>query len=165
MGSDSAATNGWGELTTLTESKVFTRGSVIYGVAGSVRVMNLIMYRFQPPPPQTDDLHEYMATDFVDAMRECFKTYGVAEEENNVESVQAEILIGVRGTLYSVHGGDYQVIRPAAQFDAVGTGGQIALGSLYSTQKRAPHARIQLALEAAQEYMASVRGPFMIGKV
>ena len=164
MGADSAATNSWGELSIISQPKIFTRGIIIFGVAGSARASNLLMYRFQPPEPQTNDVDEYMATDFIDTMRECFKQGGVAQEDNNVESVYAQILVGLMGNLYSIDG-DFQVCKNAYGYDAIGTGGMIALGSLYSTKKRSPQARIQVALEAAQEYMASVRGPFVMGRV
>jgi hypothetical protein len=101
----------------------------------------------------------------VDALRECFKQGGIAEQDNKVERVQAIVLIGVAGNLYTMHGGDYQIAKAACGYDAIGSGGMIALGSLHSTPKKSPVARIQLALEAAQEYMASVRGPFVVEKI
>ena len=165
MGGDSAATNSWGEISSVVDPKVFLKGIFIIGVAGSPRVGNLLLHKFVPPEPHTDSVSEYMVTDFVDAMRECLKNGGIASNENNVESTPAEMLVGVAGHLFSVMGWDFQVTSPACGYEAIGTGGAYALGSLFSTQKRSPQARIQLALEAAQQHMASVRGPFFIGRV
>jgi ATP-dependent protease HslVU (ClpYQ) peptidase subunit len=164
LGGDSAATNGWGELTISADPKVFKRGDFLFGIAGSVRVSNLVRYRFQAPQPQTDNLDEYMKTDFIDHLRECLKQGGVAEQDNNVESSFSPMLIGIGGVLYSI-GGDFSIIRSACGYDAIGTGGMIAMGSLHATPKMAPMKRIQLALEAAEANMASVRGPFVMEKI
>ena len=164
MGGDSAATGGWGELTIHLDPKVFKRGDFLFGVAGSIRVSNLILFKFQAPPPQTSNLDEYMKTDFIDALRECLKQGGVAAQDNNVESMFSHILIGIAGKLYSVES-DYCIVRSATEYDAIGTGGAYALGSLHATPKMAPMKRIKLALEAAEANMASVRGPFVMEKI
>ena len=158
------ASNNWGELTIHSDPKVFKRGDFLFGVAGSVRASNLVMYKFQAPPPQTNSIDEYMMTDFIDALRECFKQGGVAENDNNVESIWSQILIGIAGKLYTING-DFSIMRSACGYDAIGTGGMIAMGNLHATPKMAPMKRIKLALEAAEANMASVRGPFVMEKI
>ncbi len=59
---------------------------------------------------------------------------------------------------------DFQVGEVLKNYVSVGCGCSYALGSMYSTEKSSkdPKSRIVIALEAAQEFSAGVREPFII---
>jgi hypothetical protein len=61
---------------------------------------------------------------------------------------------------------DYQVAESVLDYEAVGCGTDIAMGSLHATGEHTTMyavQRIKAALEAAEEFSAGVRGPFVFG--
>jgi ATP-dependent protease HslVU (ClpYQ) peptidase subunit len=167
MGADSLGVSGH-ETVMRRDEKVFALGSgpdsMIVGFAGSFRMGQALRYGFVPPEhPDGMDEHEYMVLLFVEAVRERFTKAGFNRTENGVDS-GGFFLVGYRGRLFSVES-DYQVGEPAITYFAIGSGAQIALGSLYSTDPDTltPRERLIWALEAASAFNASVGGDFRIG--
>jgi ATP-dependent protease HslVU (ClpYQ) peptidase subunit len=160
LGGDSIAIGGYA-MDVRTTPKVWRRGWFVIGCAGSLRAADVLRYRFAPTPPPADpsfDLHRYMATDFVDALRDVLKAHGVLAVENNAEEVQAELLVGARGRLFTIDD-DLQVGESEHAFAAIGCGRDLAMGALYAT-KGAPRSRLTKALHAAESFSAGVRAPF-----
>lgn len=158
IGGDSAGVSGW-SLTVRADSKVFINGPYVMGFTSSFRMGQLLRYALTPPEP-AGDLERFMATTFIDAVRECLKTGGWAAKENEREE-GGVFLVGIAGRLFRVDS-DYHVGEAVDGFDAVGCGEEVALGALYATarSRMAPQRRIKLALEAAERFSAGVRGPF-----
>lgn len=136
MASDSRMTIGY-DVATLAPSvpKVFHRGPFLIGITGSVRALQLLHYRLDPPAQQTDDDMEHIAITVVDSIRQLFKDGGVAEQTNGAEFTgddehYSRILIGYRGRLYRV-AADYNVTELTLPYVAMGSGEDFALGSLY----------------------------------
>jgi hypothetical protein len=163
MGGDSAAT-GWNHsLTVIADHKVIEKGSFLLGVSGSPRAMQLLRHSFTIPDhdPRTDT-ETYIATRFVDALRECFKNAGYAEKNREAECFRGSILVGYQGQLFTIHGDDYQIERSSLPYMAIGCAFDVALGSLYSTTGMPAEQRVVLALEAAEQFSAGVRRPFVV---
>jgi hypothetical protein len=99
-----------------------------------------------------------MSTWFVNAVRSCLKSGGYASTEHGRES-GGTFLVGYHGRLYEVWD-DFQVGRPAAGYTAIGCGGDLAIGALYATRDDNPTLRVAVALAAAEQFSAGVRGPF-----
>jgi hypothetical protein len=159
LGADSAGVSGW-LLSVRADEKVFTNGPYAMGFTDSFRMGQLLRYRLDPPKPATGpDLHRFMATDFVDAVRECLKNGGFATRNNEQES-GGTFLVGVRGRLFTVHR-DYQVAENAGDIAAIGCGNELCLGALYASGGwESPRERLRTALAAAERFSAGVRGPF-----
>jgi hypothetical protein len=184
MGGDSGGvTDSW-LMTTRVDRKVFTteinKEEIIIGFTTSFRMGQLLQYHLAIPDyamyldPEVnmwpDPIAAYMQA-FVEAIRSCFKSYGSAKKENEVES-GGEFLIGFRGRLFKI-GSDYQVGESEDGYDAAGWAAPIALGALYATTRpvkarprvraiQDPGTRIRIALEAAHRFHASVRPPFIV---
>lgn len=160
IGGDSAGVSGL-SLSVRADTKVFRKGRYLFGFTTSFRMGQLIRYSLVPPKPKGDDLEGFMATRFIDALRDCLKSGGWARRENDREE-GGTFLVGVRGQLFTIYD-DYQVGRPADGFAAVGCGEDIALGALYATAGTGmkPRKRALLALQAAERFSAGVRGPFI----
>jgi hypothetical protein len=88
------------------------------------------------------------------------KDGGYLKADNGRES-GGVFLVGVRGRLFEIDD-DYHAREMLEQYDAVGSGVSVALGSLYSTTGQDPETRIRVALEAAEQFVTSVRAPFHI---
>jgi hypothetical protein len=160
IGGDSAGVNGY-DVRIREDAKVFVNGPFLIGYTSSFRMGQLLRFRFSPAnqSDHTDD-YEYMATVFVDAVRECFGTYGIKHVENEVES-GGSFLVGYRGRLYEIES-DFQVGMYADGYSAVGCGASYALGSLATSDGKTPRLRVQKALEVAERFSAGVRSPFVI---
>lgn len=163
IGGDSAGVGGY-SLTVRADEKVFRNGPMLFGFTSSFRMGQVLRYAFDVPDhdPRTD-IDKYMATTFVDALRECLKKHGVASKSNEVESC-GTFLVAYRGQLFCVQD-DYQIAKAVDQFDAVGCGHDVAKGSLFATSNVIGRERVETALRAAERYSAGVRGPFHISKI
>ncbi len=160
MGGDSAGVAGYG-LTVRADEKVFVKGDFVMGFTSSFRMGQLLRYSLKPPKYHPDvDTSEYMVVDFVNAARECLKTGGYAQKDKEVE-VGGTFLVGFNGKLFKVES-DYQVGIPMQFFDACGCGDDIALGAMFSNAHLSPEDRILQALEAAEQFSAGVRRPFIV---
>jgi hypothetical protein len=162
MGGDSAGIAGL-SITIRSDEKVFINGPFIIGITGSFRMSDLLRYKLDPPKQTVHrDDRAYLVTDFVDSLRKCFSVNGFGDKD---ATVGGTFLLGYKGKLYSVQK-DYQVGLPSTQYDAVGCGSDLALGSLHSTAKMnlKPEQRITMALEAASTFSAGVAPPFLILK-
>ncbi len=165
IGGDSAGVGGY-KLTIRKDEKVFKKGEFIFGFTSSFRMGQLIRYSFSPPKRhEGSDLFEYMATAFIDAIRECFKAGGYARKKNDEEQGGC-FMVGYRGRLFVIYD-DYQVEEPVTPYAAVGCGDDIAYGSLYTTHGGciAVDERIKTALSAAEQFSAGVRGPFVVESI
>lgn len=165
IGGDSASTNDSGLQTILASHKVFFIGSqetrMLLGCTTSCRMMQLLRYELHLPPyEQTMEVEEYLVTKFVNAVRDCLRSGGFAQKENEKEA-GGNFLVGFAGRLFEVQD-DYQVSEPVNGYEAVGSGAKFALGSLYATPQLLPEQRIELALQAATYHNAYVRPPYLI---
>jgi ATP-dependent protease HslVU (ClpYQ) peptidase subunit len=159
IGGDSAGASGW-SLTVRADSKVFHNGGYLFGFTTSFRMGQLIRYALKPPKP-AGELERFMATKFIDALRDCLKDGGWARKEAEREE-GGTFLVGIKGRLFTVHE-DYQVAEAADGYAAVGCGDEIALGALFATAgtRMPPERRVETALRAAERFSAGVRGPFV----
>jgi ATP-dependent protease HslVU (ClpYQ) peptidase subunit len=159
IGGDSAGVAGM-SLTVRADAKVFRKKGYLFGFTTSFRMGQLIRYSLKVPKVK-GNLDAFMATTFIDALRDCLKAGGWALKENDREE-GGTFLVGVQGRLFAVHS-DYQVARAADGFAAVGCGDQIALGALLATADAglSPRRRVLRALAAAERFSAGVRGPFI----
>jgi hypothetical protein len=158
IGGDSAGVADW-SMTVRADAKVFRVGDYLFGFTDSFRMGQLIRYTLKLPTPAAD-LDRYMATTFIDALRDCLKEGGWAKKDTEREE-GGTFLVGVTGRLFKVES-DYQVGEAADGYAAVGCGADVALGALYATDTTmAPAARVDVALRAAERFSAGVRGPFL----
>lgn len=173
IGADSAGTADTGMQTIRVDRKVFRLGPsdhdeqdiphLILGGTTSFRMLQLLQYALEVPPyTNKTSIEKYLVTDFVDAVRACFKKGGYDKRAGGEEQ-GGEFLVGWQGKLYHLFE-DYQVSEAATGYDAVGDGESIALGVLFATQnlEMPSEERLLLALRAAAYHCQSVRPPFLI---
>lgn len=159
LAGDSAGCAGW-DLTVRKDPKVFVNGQYVMGFTHSFRMGQLLRYAFNPPAPETSDLHGFMCTAFVDALRACLKDGGHATKDKEQEA-GGLFLAGVAGRLFVIES-DYQVAETADGYAAVGCGFQPARGALFATDGMEPVQRLGVAMSAAERFSNGVRGPFTI---
>lgn len=164
MGGDSAGVS-WHQLTIRADEKVFLNDGYLMGFTSSFRMGQLLRYRFTPPRRHpSDDLTQFMSTEFVDAVRKCFKDHGYAHVRDN-EETGGTFLVGIEGQIFKIES-DYQVGKPMLPFDAAGCGEELALGALFAMATRGgklkPQEVIETALTAAEAFSGWVRRPWTV---
>lgn len=160
IGGDSAGVAGL-SMNVRADQKVFRNGPMLFGFTTSFRMGQLLRHTLVIPDhdPRVP-VEKYMATTFVDAVRECLKSNGWACKTNERET-GGTFLVGYKGRLFCVFD-DYQVGESSDGYDSVGCGCEIAEGALFATAGQSPRERIETALKAAERHSAGVRGPFII---
>jgi len=163
IGGDSAGTNYLFKMETRTDPKVFVNGEFVFGYTSSFRMGQLLEHEFTPPTPhEGDDGVAYMVKRFIPAVKATLKSGGY-QKTSEGQDEGGTFLVGYRGTLYQVYS-DYQVARVRQGYQACGCGETLILGSLPATDRYdiSPKDRIIMALEAAEQFSAGVRGPFTV---
>ena len=161
IGGDSAGTSG-NDVTVRKDVKVFRNGDFLFGCTSSFRMTQLLRFKLKIPPVNKKDLYEYMCSDFVDAVRKCFKDGGYLKEDKGEES-GGVFLAAYKNRLFSVQS-DFQVEETVNGINAVGCGCNYALGSVFALKnKKVPiHTIVETALKAAENFSGAVRRPFVI---
>jgi len=165
MGGDSALVdNNAGIKVKIATPKVFDCFSYIIGYAGSARMGQLLFNYFQPsdPPRNPYELEMHMVTTFVDELRALAEEKGLRLDTGSEEMNDfASILVGINGRIFVIEP-DWQASEWLCDYAAIGSGMELAIGSLYTTNKLKvkPEERIKLALETASEHSTSVCEPF-----
>lgn len=164
MGGDSAGVSDDLSVTVRDEPKVFENGCYLIGFTSSFRMGQVLRYTALPVPPPRADLHRFMCTRFIDAVRKATSKSGYLGKDNLGREDLGQFLVGVRGRLFNIDV-DMSVGEARAKYDAVGCGSDLAKGALYASARLGEppsFAVVQLALEAAEAGSGGVRGPFTL---
>lgn len=166
MGGDSAGVDGDGyDLGLCRETKVWENGGILFGASGSFRVAQVIRWHMEIPAFTQTSALEYVTGPLVDSIRSALEASGALTkwEEDSTENMGGDLLIGYDGHVFEMWG-DFGVGELIHDYGAVGCGGQLACGSLATTEKMklTPKKRIELALMASERHSAGVRGPMVI---
>lgn len=168
LGGDSAATAGDGSQTLIADKKVFVNanGEVIFGICGSPKLIDPLRYTVFAKQKRGEDNREFVATVLVPMIKHALKESGcVTEHPEHGEHFQGEVLFGVGGKLYRMQS-NFQLITDSQGYASVGSGSDIAIGSLHATRRDSnARRRILTALEASALANAGVRPPFAIVSV
>lgn len=165
MGADSGCGLDTGETFILETKKIIKKDNMLLGISGFPRVINLVQYGLIFPVDECDDPMEYLVRDFVPSFQKCLESYGFCRCEDGVLHVpDSRILIGYKGRLFQVEA-NFQVIETIDDFAAIGSGCQVALGSMYSSQMKEPQERLELALDSAERYDNMVSSPFNFERI
>jgi ATP-dependent protease HslVU (ClpYQ) peptidase subunit len=165
IGGDSAGVAG-DFINARADRKVFCISPFIFGFSGSYRMGQILRYHFQPPVPKPDiDLEHFMVVDFIEAFRVVLKKYGWQKADDEGDACSA-FLVGIYGQLYKVEG-NFQIGKSLKPYNSVGAGQEIATGALYAIYQSSitVEEKLTIALNAAQEFCASVREPFHIESI
>lgn len=167
VGGDSAGVAGL-SIAARADQKVFINNNFIFGFTSSFRMGQILHHAFSPPQIlPNEDIHKFMSTRFVDSIRDAFKAGGYMTRHNDSDQ-GGTFLVGYKNHLFKIED-DFQVAENIYPYNAVGCGADIALGSLYTSikskaklDKLNSRAVVNMALNAAQEFSAGVRAPFLI---
>lgn len=151
IGSDRSASDDI-TIVPMCRPKVHIKNDYVFAYAGSFgtgQLMEMIDFN-----NTHDDPYYTIRLSIVEQMKRAIESFGSTSEDD-----VAQFLIGSKGKLFEFSTDDWSVIE--VEETAVGSGGPIALGSLYTTSSIYTDSsiRIQLAIEAAIQYSPSCSGP------
>lgn len=144
--------------------KMVENGPFLLGAAGDMRAINLLGHVLKPPTPpsfaEEEELDAFISTKFIPSVKKVFDDaqYGEKGEQDS------HIIAVVQGVVYDI-GSNYDWCRDVEGIYAVGTGGQFALGAIYSMlsgKKRtitAVRAAVLAAVEVACRLDSNSAGP------
>ena len=160
IGADSAAAQGW-EVVPLLIPKVFHRGPFLIAYTDSFRMGQILQYDLHPPEQENgEEIHQFMASKFVGAVREALRRNGWMTVKDGQES-GGTFLVGYRGHLYGIHS-DFQVMESAMHVQAYGVGREYALGAMLALSALAPEARIRASILIASQWCAGICEPIHV---
>lgn len=159
LGGDSAATSGDLSKRIIGESKVFLKKNIAFGIAGSPKILNALMNTENfNMMPKVSDLDTLVHNHVIPLVKKSLDEFDCLTSDGMFEGA---ILFGTKGKVFRVES-NFQVISCIHNFDSIGSGSDIAMGSLHSTKSLSPRKRITLALEASADNNAGVCAPFNI---
>lgn len=141
------------------EPKVFQVGDFVIGCTTSFRMIDILKYSFNPPvfSGDTQDIHKYMTTTFVNSMRKSFVDNGFALESEKWDF--GSMLIAYKDRLFVMED-DGHIWE--SEFHAVGSGMDYAIGCLYGLKRNNPKTDLVKALECASNFICTVCAPYII---
>jgi len=151
LGADSSAVENGG-ISTRIEPKIFKKGKFLMGYCNSFRFGQVVEYYFNPPKSKSSNIMEYMVCQFVPELISVTKYHDV--EENT-----SSLIIAYEGKIFYIDS-DWQVGWDTTDYHAIGSGADVAMGSLYSTEGQQPLERLRIALEASEKFSTTVSRPF-----
>lgn len=110
----------------------------IYGFTTSFRMGQILQYLFNEPMIEDDklngDLFAYMVKDYIPALRACLKENWHNKIEETMDNNCGQFIVGFRDRLFTIHQ-DLQVAEVVDDYVSVGSGYEVALGSLYADSR------------------------------
>jgi len=170
MGADTAGVSGY-IISRRKDSKIFSRtnpygNSMLIGFTGSFRMGQLLRYKLTIPKHiKNIDTYEYMCTYFIDEVKNILTENGFTKIVNNQNEI-GKFLVAYNQRLFIIDS-DLQVGESQLNYNACGSGGDIALASMrtldnYSKENYSGEAIINTALQVSEDFCSSVRKPFVI---
>ena len=167
IGGDSIAVDDSQDSVILDSSKVFPLmdGEMLVGHSGGLRDLQALKYGLGDLMSPIEGREEaWLCVTFANAVREAFRRFGALSIENGVEKT-GSFLIGLRGKVYLFED-SCGLVRDVKGYAALGCGAKYALGALSVLSafklELSPRRIVELALGAAVEHNAWVKGPFTI---
>ncbi len=142
-------------IMSMLQPKVIIKGDWIYGYAGSLGNGQLFDFIDLPPVKNKEDVYKILRMDIVENYKSILDTHGSSKDDDSTD-----FIIGCMGRLFEFNTDDWGVAEITEV--AIGSGGNFALGSLYSTIGNDPLERIGLAIGSAITYSPTCQGPIDI---
>jgi hypothetical protein len=159
IGGDSAGVSGL-DIVIRKDEKVFKVNDFVIGCTSSFRMIQLLRFSFSPPKVHDKDIYEYMCTDFINAVRTCFRDGGYLQKYSDGDEKGGTFLVGYKDRLFKVEN-DFQVAESIQGYDSCGCGEKYALGAIYNTSNTKAKLIVLESLRAAENFSNGVAAPFI----
>lgn len=170
IASDSLGSNEFSKLSRL-DNKIFKLNDVLFGVAGSYRISQILQYHLDIENYKHADFADYSVNEYIHKylvikIRQVLMEHGALKVQDGIESIDASILIAVSNCIFVMYS-DLQIEISRYSFNSIGSGSDIANGILKALTKddkdHSFYHRYDLlvsTLESVESFIPSVQGPF-----
>lgn len=142
-------------IMSMLQPKVSIKNEWIYGYSGSLGNGQLFDFIDLPPVKKAEDVYKVLRMDIVESYKSILDTHGSSKDDDSTD-----FIIGCLGRLFEFNTDDWGVAEITEV--AIGSGGNFALGSFYTSIGNDPIERIGLAIGSAIKYSPSCQGPIDI---
>lgn len=154
------------ENITLSESKIWRAARFVVGVAGDTRYAQAMQFGVNWAALDTGAPIEslanvsYIVSAIVPAIKSTAEELGLVYVEENSRKASGHILIAIGPNVFDI-GADFSVGCAVDKYLAIGSGGDWATGSLYTTRLHyGPLERAKAAMRASAYHCGNVGAPF-----
>lgn len=161
IGGDSLGSSS-GQCSVRKDKKIFKKKGVCFGSTGSYRFIQLLQYFLDFELKPDMDEFDFSVKDLVPAIISTLKTHDSVELSNGRLNNDSVLMVGINNRLFTIYS-DFQVEENIDPFQAIGSGGQLALGSLATTyldENLDSKDKLLKALEIASRYNTYCSGPY-----
>lgn len=145
--------------------------NICYGVCGMLRDLNILQHIFKPPAfegnvKSKDDCAEYLVMNFIPALITSLTEHGRVSEDDETFMCgvwQGSMLVAVGGHLFTIFQ-DFAMLN-VAPYSSIGSGSELALGALSSSNGQSGEERCKLAIQAASKFDSSCNNSIEIIKM
>lgn len=111
-------------------TKVFANDVLVFGIAGSLRLQNILRYMDLPTPPtRVSEVDKYMLKTLSNALREEFRDVEFAENRDGSSTFSGVVLVSLLGKVYEFSP-NFTAHRSKTKTYGIGSGSAFALGAL-----------------------------------
>jgi hypothetical protein len=142
------------------DPKIQRNGKYLIGYAGETGLGQLLHSIDLPDPAGYNgkELTRFLRTKFCQVYKNAINIYSPSTSPADDKDGGVLALIAVKGRLFEFDSTDFQLNEITE--GAIGSGGTIAFGSLYTTRGyKDINKRLRIAVESAIEYSPSCKGP------
>lgn len=134
---------------------------ILLGSCGDCTLSDIQTYDLKLPRyPAGLRPREWIRTVLCSNLRDTCRDYGVLRKVNDVVTYPGIFLVAFQGSIYTIYG-DFSVIVSPPWGTAIGSGGEAARGSLYTSRDvKDGRVRVLSSLESAEAVANRVRRPF-----
>lgn len=147
--------------------KIFCKGDMLIGGAGSYKALQLIEKQFELPASDGKSADEYMYGPFIDGLTAFLLEHNMLKlSDNLISSYSSSLMFIYQKEIYKFQA-DLALMQPVVNFATIGTGGDYAHGvlSALAGQKNNIENKLSLAVLLTAEYILSVGGPVEMLKI
>jgi len=167
LAGESTISNGWAVFPDAVTKVFRLNENLVIGGAGSARGCNILQHHFSPPKRQVDEsVDAYVQKRLIEGMRKLFLDMGFATTVNGKETAAVDLLITCEGRLWRIDSAFSA--REIRDYVAIGSGGDLALGSLATweevvkTRRLKIRERVEIAVKVASKHDAWCGGDIEI---
>lgn len=135
---------------------------IIVGASGSVRAGQIVSAMRAPDWPMGKSAYEYLIGSFVGAVRSALDEAGqIGKSPIQSDETELTLLVAIDGGLFVIWQ-DFSVTQPVEPYAAIGSGTDLALGALFTTNGTDGNLEdaVLNALRAAAAYDSGCGAPF-----
>jgi hypothetical protein len=165
MAADSGASDD-SIMISIMDPKIQKNGKYLIGYSGETGLGQLLHSIDLPDPMNVNnkELTKFLRTKFCLAFKNAMNLYSPSTSPADDKDGGILALIAVRGRLFEFDSSDFQLNEITE--GAIGSGGSIAFGSLYTTRGyKDINKRLRIAVNSAIEYSPSCMGPIYFDSI